>query len=204
MAYNANVPQPTDLLSQSQSDLLNNFIALQTLIDVNHVDFASGDQGKHKFITFPVQSPAPTFAAGEEGLYSFLNTTTSQNELYVHKQTGATTAEIPFTASVLSANSAPILNSGGWTYLPSGILMLFGHGTANGNTAFTFAALNPGAPVFTNVLSMVLCTAYNNSSDGNGFVRLSGYTSTGFNAYGSARTTVSTASVSFQYLAIGY
>jgi hypothetical protein len=204
MAYNANVPQSTDLLSQSQSDILNNFIAIQTLIDVNHVDFASGDAGKHKFITFPVQNPAPTFAAGEEGLYSFLNATTVQNELYVHKQTGATTAEIPFTASILSTNSAPIVNSGGWTYLPSGLLLLFGHSTANGNTAFTFAALNPSAPVFTNVLSIILCTAYNNASDGNGFVRLSGYTAAGFNAYGSARTTVSPASVSFQYLAIGY
>jgi len=202
--YNANVPQSTDLLSQSQSDLLNNFIAIQTLIDVNHVDFASGDQGKHKFITFPVQSPAPTFAAGEEGLYNFLNATTVQNELYVHKQTGATTVEIPFTASILSTNSAPIVNSGGWTYLPSGILMKFGHATANGFTAFTFAALNPGAPVFTNVLSIILCPAYNNVADGNGFARLSNYTAAGFNAYGSERTTLSTASVPFQYLAIGY
>jgi hypothetical protein len=73
MAYQANIPQPGDLLSQSQSDLLNNFMALQTLIDINHVDFASGDQGKHKWVTFPVQGAIPPagsgFLAGELGLY---------------------------------------------------------------------------------------------------------------------------------------
>ncbi len=204
MAWNQNIPQPTDQLAASQADILNNFQALQTLIDVNHVDFASGDQGKHKFVTFPVQAPAPAFAAGEEGLYNFLYATTAKNELFVHKQTGATTVDIPLTASILSTSSAPALNTGGWTYLPSGLLLKFGNGSANGNTAFTFAALNPTAPAFTQVLTIILCTAYSNAADGDGFVRLSTFTAAGFNAFGSARTTVTTKAVLFQYLAIGY
>ncbi len=47
MSYQNNIPQPTDALSQSQSDILNNFAAIQTLIDVDHVDFANINQGKH-------------------------------------------------------------------------------------------------------------------------------------------------------------
>jgi hypothetical protein len=205
MPYNANIPQPGDQLSQSQSDLLNNFQALQTLIDINHIDFASPDQGKHKWVTFPVQSAAPpiAFNAGELGLYSFLNPTTNQNELYINKTNQVTVTQIPTTASILSVNSNPGLSVPGWTYLPSGILIKWGSGTANGSTNAIFP-VSANIPVFTNVMNMSVTTAYNNTSDGDGFVRLSSFTNVGFNVYGSARTTVSTKSVLFQYMAIGY
>ena len=82
MAYNQNIPQATDQLSQSQSDILNNFIALQTLIDVNHVDFASADQGKHKMLELVNQAVVPTFLATEVGFYNALFTFTGINELW--------------------------------------------------------------------------------------------------------------------------
>lgn len=205
MAYNANIPQATDLLSQSQNDLLANFTAIATLVAVNHVQFNDADQGKHKYAEFPVQNAAPpiVFAAGEVALYSFLNPITSQNELYVNKTNQATVVQVPFTASLLSTNSNPGLNIAGWTYLPSGILLKWGSGTANGSTNFVFPVAAT-IPVFTNVMSMQLCTAYSNALDGDGFVRLSSFTNLGFNAFGSARTTVTTKAVNFQYLAIGY
>src|ERR1700679_3027455 len=125
MAYNANIPQAGDLISQSQGDILANFQAIQTLVDVNHVDFASGDQGKHKFVTFPTQNPAPTFSPTEMGLYNFVNTTTNKNELYVNKILGATQVQVPMTASSLSGGNTT--NNGDfWTYLPSGILIISG------------------------------------------------------------------------------
>jgi len=149
MAYNQNIPQPTDLLAISQADLLNNFIALQTLIDVNHVDFASGDEGKHKFVTMPVQGAAPAFAGGEVGLYNKLPAApfplTGQNELFINKSNGT---NIPFTAS---AQASP-----GWTYLPSGILIKWGSGTATpGSNTFTFPA-NVNTPAFASIFSMFL------------------------------------------------
>src|SRR6266403_1254250 len=131
MSYQNNIPQPTDLLSKSQSDILGNFAALQTLIDVNHVDFASSDQGKHKFVTFPVQSPAPTFNAGEIGLYNFLSTRTSQDELYLVNSVGNT---IPLT------ESQQVASGSGWAFLPSGVLLKWGHSSANGLTTITFPA----------------------------------------------------------------
>src|SRR5438445_164595 len=54
MAYQSNIPQATDQLSVSQGDILNNFAALSTFLNINHVDFASGDQGKHKWVTLTV------------------------------------------------------------------------------------------------------------------------------------------------------
>lgn len=149
MAYNQNIPQPTDLLSVSQGDLLNNFMALQTLIDINHVDFASGDQGKHKFVTFPVQGAAPVFLGGEVGLYNLLPGVpfplTGQNELFINKSNGT---NIPITAS---AQASP-----GWTYLPSGLVVKWGTATANpGSTLITFPA-NVNTPAFTNIFTMLI------------------------------------------------
>lgn len=200
MTYNPNIPQPTDILSQSQGDLLANFQALDAWVNINHVSFGSPDEGKHAKIAFPVQSLAPTFLAGEIGLYNLLSPITGVNQLYIVNSAGATTE---VNASVLSTNANPGNNVAGWARLPSGVLLKWGNGTANGNTAFVFPVAAT-IPVFTNVMSMQVTTFTNNVADTDTFVRLSAFTNVGFNAYGSARTTAVAAAASFQYLAIGY
>lgn len=209
MAYDSEIPQSTDQLSVSQGDILANFQALGAIAGNSNAASASlSATSGFNWIYLASQGATPppgaSFPASEIGLYSAVSPSTSKRELYINRTHQATVVQIPMTASSLSITSAPALNTGGWSYLPSGLLMKFGNGSANGNTAFTFAALNPGAPGFTQVLSIILCTAYSNAADGDGFVRLSSYTNTGFNAFGSARTTVTTKAVLFQYLAIGY
>lgn len=148
MAYQANIPQPTDAFSKSQGDLLNNFIAIQTLIDVNHVDFANGtDQGKHFFVEFPVQSPVPVTAGGEVGLYSQTSTLTGVPELVFSKQSGTSVYE--FTSAGY--------NTTGWFRLPSGILVFWGSDTGfgAGNVVTTFP-VNSSTPTFANVFSVFL------------------------------------------------
>lgn len=139
MSYNANIPQATDQLATSQSDILNNFMAIKTLIDVNHVDFANSNQGKHSFIEFPVQSPAPTTAAGEVGLYCQTSTLTSQPELVFSKQSGT---------GIYEFTSSGQLTNGGWARLPSGILYKWGTGgpSASGSYTITFP-VNSSTPV---------------------------------------------------------
>lgn len=206
MAYNPSIPQATDALSQSQLDILNNFTSIGTTFDVNHVDFNAGaDAGKHKYIQLPVQgaNPPAVFGSGEVAIYSFLSGVTSQNELWINKKNQAANVQIPSTASILSVASSPGNNVSGWTYLPSGILLKWGNSTATGNTAITFPVAGD-IPVFTDVMSMQLTTYANSAADTNTFIRLSSFTNLGFNCYGSARTTVSNAATSFQYLAIGY
>lgn len=208
MPYNPNIPGATDLLSTSQPQIQGNFQILQNIFDINHVDYnAGGDAGKHIYVELPIAggNPIPpiAFPAAEIAVYAATNATTTKNELYVNKTNQATVVQVPMTASILSTNSNPGLNVTGWTYLPSGILLKWGNGTANGNTAFTFPVAAT-IPVFTNVMSMQLCTAYGNAADGNGFVRLGNFSNVGFNAYGSQRTAVVNAATGFQYLAIGY
>ena len=162
MAYNSNIPQPSNKLRNSQGDLLANFQAIKTLIDVNHIDFAdSTNQGKHNFVTLPVttSSPsAPTFLSTEEGLYNLLFTTTNNNEIFAHIQqtlSGTRNQEIPFTASSLS-RSAPVpaatntAQSVGWTYLPSGMLLKWGLASGTGNVVVDTHVANQ--PDFTAIL----------------------------------------------------
>lgn len=206
MAFNPNIPQATDALAQSQQDILNNFISIGTTFDVNHVDFNAGaDAGKHKYVTMPAQvsSPPIAFGAGELAMYSFLSPITAKNEIYINKTNQVTVVQTPSTASILSVASAPGNNVSGWTYLPSGILLKWGTGSANGNTNIVFP-VSANIPVFTDVMSVQLCTYANSATDTNTFVRLSAFTNVGFQCYGSSRTATAAAASSFQYLAIGY
>lgn len=208
MPYDPNSPAAAQLLSTSQPIIQGNFAILQNIFDINHVDYNSGtNAGKHIYVELPIAAGNPippiVFPAAEIVVYAATNAITTKNELYVNKTNQATVVQIPTTASILSTSSNPGQNVTGWTYLPSGILLKWGQGSANGNTAFTFP-VSATIPIFTNVMSMQLCTAYSNAADGDGFARLSTYTNLGFTAFGSARTTVTTKAVTFQYLAIGY
>jgi hypothetical protein len=156
MAYQSNIPQPTDQLDISQGDLLGNFTAVNTYVNVNHVPFGSSDQGKHAFVTFPIQTVVPSFNAGEEGLYN--KQLSSVSELYVNKQFNGSAVQIPMTASILST-SAPVSGGPGWTYLPSGIYLTWGTMTVNGNTTITLASPPP-----TQILSVMLTPITGSSS----------------------------------------
>lgn len=133
------------MLSQSQDDILNNFSGLKTLVDINHVTFDAGDQGKHNFVEFPVQSPVPTTGAGEVGLYSQTSTLSGNPELVFSHESAGSTYE--FTSAVR--------NEQGYAILPSGIIFMWGSGTVNANTTAvaTFAA-GAGVPTFTTVYNV--------------------------------------------------
>lgn len=210
MAYTSNIPQPTDLLSQSQPQILGNFQAIQTAFDIDHVSFNASGEGKHKKISLPVQSPAPTFSAGDVGLYSFLSPVTAQNELYVNKLNQVTVTQIPATASILSVTSAPTNGASGWTYLPSGILVKWGTatvtstlGTPNQVVTYPVAA---NIPAFNQVFSVQLTVFQGTASDQNKYVYLQSMSATTtFSAIAVARVTAASyTTATFNYLAIGY
>jgi hypothetical protein len=52
MTYQANVPQPNDLISNSQNDILNNFQAIGTTYPTDHVNFNAPGTGFHQKVTF--------------------------------------------------------------------------------------------------------------------------------------------------------
>lgn len=129
MAYQNNIPQPSDRLSISQAELLNNFAAIQTLIDINHYSFASPNEGKHLYLQLP-EHAAPTTAANEAGLYAAVGPVSTVTELVFRRESNG--ASIFFTEGSLVTN--------GWTRLPSGLLMQWGTASISdsGTTSVSF------------------------------------------------------------------
>src|ERR1019366_7957804 len=110
MPYNSNIPLATDEIPTSQGDLLGNFQTVQTAILVNHVGFNVANQGKHKFVTFPVQAAAPAPLANEIDLYSEQSPFSLQPEL-TYIRNGGVAQEI-----TTSLRASP-----GWCFTSSGM-----------------------------------------------------------------------------------
>ncbi len=209
MAFNANIPQATDLLSTSQGQILGNFTQLNTAWLKNHVDFNAGDAGKHKWVTFPQQGATPpagsAFAGSEVGLYNAISAGprgTGINELYANKQSFAGVKQIPATASILSTSS-PNGFSFGWTYLPSGIIMYWGNDSGTGGSkTVTFPTAN--IPLMSQVVSAQVTTYLGTNQQVDSFARLVAAGPTAIQVWCSQRTTINNAAVSFTYLVIGY
>ncbi len=191
MAYNQNIPQPTDLISQSQSALLANFQAIQTLLAVNHGIFGAIDEGKHKWVTFPNQGSAPATGAGEVALYSQNSTLTSTSELVFRRESNGTSYE--FTSALASAS--------GWARLPSGILLKWGNfATVPGSNTVSFPVAAT-IPVFSSIFQVLISTKGVAANDS--FVLLNSFTTTDMTVYSTQRTSTTTAVSAFTYLAIG-
>ena len=212
------IPQATDLISQSQDDILTNFTSIQQLVDINHVDFSDGvNYGKHKWVAFPVQTDAqlPTFLAGEDALYNNLPTIrplTGINELWIHKQNATGSVDIPMTASILSYNAAP--NTGqqfGWSYLPSGILLKWGLSPAFLDNTFgqTFNIIDNTVlgqqPQYTQILSVQVTSYVSSLTNFNRSIYTVSVPNTstiGIYAYNPAASSGATSQVF--YMTIGY
>lgn len=192
MAYQQNIPQPTDKMKDSQNDILGNFQAIKTGFDINHYAFDSSNEGKHMYVSLPEQSAGPTTAANEVAIYSKESTLTTVAELFVRKESSGD--EIEFTSSLQAAD--------GWSYLPSGILIKWGDETTIGASTITFPTAAT-IPAFTAIYAILLTVVSAGAGDDDLAIRLVSKTTTTFDVYGSNRSTTGAASVIFHYLAIG-
>ena len=104
MAYNSAIPAAGDLLSQSQADINNNFIAIGNFIDVNNMVL--------KFSS----TAAPTVSSG---LSMYLD---SSNIL-----------RLKTVSKDVSVNGAT-LASNGWSAFPSGLIMIWGSISVGGGS----------------------------------------------------------------------
>jgi hypothetical protein len=211
MSYNNNIPLAADKLSVSQSDLLNNMMAIESLVEVDHVDFNAPGQGKHQRVSLVQNTPnPPPFDAGDVGLYGFYSPVSLQNEMFISsvKQSGPP-QQVNATGSILSTNFSPGTNSNGWTYLPSGILIKWGKVTVVSTSitpAFSYSFPGgAGTPAFNTVFSMQLSICdFAAINDTNKSVILAGFQASGFAAIATVRYNSSTyTTVDCNYLAIG-
>ena len=192
MAYQSNIPQPTDELKDSQNDILNNFQGIKTAWDINHITFDLADQGKHAYVSLPEQSSGPATAANEVAVYSKQSTLSGVAELFVRKESSGD--EIEFTSGTLATP--------GWTRLPSGILLKWGSSTATGATTITLPT-GASIPAFTTIFSVQLTIVDAGAADADEAISLTSFGTTTFDVWGSPRSTTGSKAVNFEYLIIG-
>lgn len=164
MAFNPAIPQPGDLLSNSQGDLLANNAALDASFSVNHLPFsdASANNGKHTFVELLQQSAKPTTAALEGTLYTKDDTTpTNRTQLFYIGDAGGAGIEYQLTkcidAQIASFGNKILTSAGhfsGWTFLPGGLIMFYGSVNTPGTTGSV--AYNFGFPSGTGAFSITL------------------------------------------------
>jgi hypothetical protein len=92
--YNPNIPQPTDELSDSQGQILQNFQKADSSFGTDHYRFSdlTVNNGFHQRATFPGNAPAPTPAANYGAIYAITN---GSSETWPYWRRDGGTADLP-------------------------------------------------------------------------------------------------------------
>lgn len=189
MAYIRNIPQSGDQLDVSQGQILNNFAAIGDWVEVNHVEFNTGDQGKHDLVEFfrntAFTNVVPNANNQEIILGADLDPNTQKVELVLKRNS---TEYSIFTSKLSNADvTTNILNQ---VRLTSGILLRFDtiriSVNAPGRRTLGFASSQGYIP-FTNVFNVLITNVAANGTDCN--VKLVSFTNTSVTVYITSRTT---------------
>lgn len=154
--YNPNIPQPTDNLSTSQGQILNNFGQLETIFDINHwtwADAATAKRGMHRKVDFPDPTTVSAPTGNDSVLYP--KTVSAVTGLFFDNAVGSSTVwrggstdgNITYTSNKLS--------------LPNGLQVSYGSATTGGAGT---AAITFSFP--TNVYSATLTARSNGTPSG--------------------------------------
>jgi hypothetical protein len=203
MPYNANVPLANQRITDTQAPIQGNFDNISSYVAVNHVPFGgAAGEGKHQLVEMPVSGAAPIFAAGETGFYNLYNAMTNENEVFVVKYNSVTgeTQNVPMTAALTTQANG----SGGYTVLPSGILIAWFQATGTGGTQIT---IPDGIPPFAFIYNIQGTILNFSGGDSNTAVQIGTYVAgspvTRFNVYFSSRTTTAAVEGSAYFLLVG-
>ena len=163
--YDPLIPQANDLISQSQSDILNNFGELETIFNNDHWTWdstPSANRGSHRKISFPAALGSDPALAGFAG-YLFLkndpNDASARPQVYYKNITETQQVTNRFHSAVTD----------GYAMLPGGIILMWGFATPAATTStirFNTIANYVGAPTqqFPNNCFSVVCTPADESS----------------------------------------
>ena len=194
MAYNANIPQPGDLLSQSQGQILANFQAL-----------SGAAINTFPYVLLPIQGSDPAVSTTQMALYTKTSSITSQPEMFIERNSGSTTAPNPIEFTSYYANSTTLK---GFTRLPSGLLIAFGlkNPTGIGSQTYSWASLMAGAtgwPGWTTLYNVQITTSAIGNVATDSFIQLLQFNTTNLIISATKRTTTSPQTGQFYFFAIG-
>lgn len=197
MSYNNQIPRATDLISNSQGQIQGNFVAIDsgttqtgTGFARNHVTMTDGTNGGlHNRIDFYQALTDPVIAGFVASLYP--KTVGSDEQLTYSNSSTVTQITGPFSKT-----------NNGYCFLPGGILLKWGSfAGSSGINTFSFPT-SGSIPVFSAVYQVFLQPS---SAPGapNYFGYIDSKTTTGFTYDSVARTSNTSASGTYSYLAIG-
>lgn len=215
MTYNPSIPQPTDLISTSQGQILANFGQLNSQFSTDHVAFNTGSgngDGTHKKITFDNAPAAPTPTGTISNMYP--SSVSGEQEMMWKNASHTnqiTSGGLPiWKGGTVGANGLVGLlnassNQTNILTLPNGIQFIWGlvSPPVNGNGTVTFPSSG-----FANMCLNVQLTpaASNNSADR--VVKINSQANVGFTLglakTGFQYTTTSNTFTQLYYFAIGY
>jgi hypothetical protein len=139
-AYERDIPDAPNNPSVDQPDMKANTNAIDDILAVDHYSFNVNESGWHKQATMPVLGAIPAKTAGQGVTYT--KTADGASNLFYagdantdeYQLTRTNTANFP----TFAVDTGP--SSTGWTFLPGGLLMQWGHRTtgSNGTASITF------------------------------------------------------------------
>lgn len=184
------IPDANDIPSISQGNILNNFSILGAIAgNANPASASINVTSGFNWIYLPSNGSQPpagsSFPAGSVALYGSTKTypgPISTQEIYVNKTNQATIVQIPITGSILSYTSSPGTSSNGWTYLPSGLLLMWGIANTGNTAAGSYLiSLTAGYPAFSQIFNCQLTPIANGAVDPNSSYNLQAFLTAGQN-----------------------
>lgn len=116
MSFTPNIPASGQSLGSSRTQVLDNFAVLRSALAENHVDVNDANAGLHTHADLLAQSADPDPATGVVSHYSKLVSGITE-WFFQRENTGAI---------IQMSKGTPSATSSGRTFLPGGILMLWG------------------------------------------------------------------------------
>lgn len=138
-SYNINIPDAPNNPSNDQPKMKINTNSIDSIIGVDHFSFGTGKDGWHQQVTLPISLVIPTITAGQGSLYTKTATTATahtESTLFYSPDTTENQYQLTRTISTnftnFSTNNAygtppaGFTQTGGWTFLPGGMLVQYG------------------------------------------------------------------------------
>lgn len=113
MTYNPFIPQPPDLPSDSQGDILSNFNLINNFFGVDHVPFGNSIQAATQASPIVITSPIHRLTTGDTVTVTSMRGTTPELVIEDWPING-----ISFTVTVIDSNIFSLNGSNGTTYPP--------------------------------------------------------------------------------------
>lgn len=140
MSFDSTIPNPGDPIDQSQPQLLANFGAMYSAMQVNHIAMNLQDAGRHNQLLLTTVGD-PTTATDEIALYQKIGTS-SVPQLFFRPASNATPIQLTYQTTI--RHDAANGSSQNQSYMAGPYIMLFGtiNKVTNGQM-FTYSTYYP-------------------------------------------------------------